>query len=77
VRTFSRASQFKRDIKLARKRGHDLDKLKIVLDLLIQGAQLPPQYKDHPLRGNFAGRRDCHIGPDWILVYKLEGNHIL
>jgi mRNA interferase YafQ len=76
VRTFSRTSQFKKDVKLAGKRGYKIDKLKVVLDLLIEGVQLPLQYKDHPLRGNFVGRRDCHIEPDWILIYKLEDNHV-
>jgi mRNA interferase YafQ len=76
VRTFSRTSQFKKDVKLAGKRGYKLDKLKIVFDLLIEAEHLPPQYKDHPLRGNYAGSRDCHIEPDWILVYTLEGNHV-
>jgi mRNA interferase YafQ len=76
VRTFSRTSQFKKDVKLARKRGYKLEKLKGVLDLLIEGASLPPQYKDHPLRGNYQGSRDCHIEPDWILIYTLENNHV-
>lgn len=71
MRTFSRASQFKKDVKLADRRGKDLDKLKAVLDLLIEGEPLPEQYKDHPLRGEFAGSRDCHIEPDWILIYTL------
>jgi mRNA interferase YafQ len=65
VRTFSRTSQFKKDVKLAVKRGKDMDKLKRVLDLLIAGDPLPTPYQDHPLRGNFAGSRDCHIEPDW------------
>jgi len=55
VRTFSRTSQFKKDVKLADRRGKDLAKLKAVIDLLIDGDALPVQYKDHPLRGNFAG----------------------
>ncbi len=76
MRTFSRTSQFKKDVKLARKRGYKLEKLKGVLDLLIEGASLPPQYKDHPLRGNYQGSRDCHIEPDWILIYTLENNHV-
>ena len=71
MRTFSRTSQFKKDIKLAGKRGKDLAKLKAVLDLLIAGEKLPAPYKDHPLRGNFAGSRDCHIEPDWLLIYTL------
>lgn len=76
MRTFSRSSQFKKDVKLADKRGRKLDKLKIVLSLLIEGETLPQQYQDHPLGGNFSGSRDCHIEPDWILIYTLEGNHV-
>lgn len=72
MRTFSRTSQFKKDVKLASKRGKDLAKLKVVLDLLIAGDELPAAYKDHPLRGNFAGSRDCHIEPDWLLIYTLK-----
>ena len=75
MRTFSRTSQFKKDVKLAERRGKDLAKLKTAIDLLIDGDILPPQYKDHPLRGNFAGSRDCHIEPDWILIYTLAENN--
>lgn len=75
MRTFSRASQFKKDVKLAGRRGKDLAKLKAVINLLIIGEILPSQYKDHPLRGNFAGGRDCHIEPDWVLVYTLTENN--
>ena len=78
MRTFSRTSQFKKDVKRAGKRGEDLSKLRTVMDLLIEGALLPPEYKDHPLRGNFAGSRDCHIEPDWVLIYTLteNGSHV-
>ena len=61
-------------MKRARKRGQDLAKLKAILDLLIEGNPLPALYKDHPLRGEFTGSRDCHIGPDWILIYTLKDN---
>lgn len=71
MRTFSRTSQFKRDVKRAEKRGKDLGKLRAVLDLLINGGRLPESLKDHPLRGDFAGSRDCHIEPDWVLIYTL------
>jgi mRNA interferase YafQ len=71
VRTFSRTSQFKKDVKRAGKRGQDLAKLREVMELLIEGKPLPPEFKDHPLRGNFAGSRDCHIKPDWVLIYTL------
>lgn len=78
MRTFSRTTQFKKDVKLADRRGKDLEKLKAVLDLLIAGDELAAQYRDHPLRGNFAGSRDCHIEPDWLLIYTLieNGNHV-
>lgn len=75
MRTFSRTSQFKRDVKLAGRRGKDLGKLKLVLEQLIDGEILPPKYKDHPLRGNFAGSRDCHVEPDWVLIYTLTENN--
>lgn len=74
MRTFSRTTQFKKDVKRAGKRGKDLGQLKAVLDLLIAGAPLPAPYKDHPLRGDFAGSRDCHLEPDWILIYTLTEN---
>jgi mRNA interferase YafQ len=73
VRTFSRTSQFKKDVKRAHKRGEDLAKLREVMELLIEGRPLPPEFKDHPLRGNFAGSPDCHIEPDWVLIYTLTG----
>ncbi len=72
MKAFSRTSQFKKDVKLAIRRGKDMAKLKETLDLLIEGTVLPPRYKDHPLRGNFAGSRDCHIEPDWLLIYTLS-----
>ena len=75
MRTFSRTSRFKKDVKIAGRRGKDLAKLKVVIDLLIDGGALPPQYKDHPLRGNFAGSRDCHVEPDWVLIYTLTENN--
>jgi mRNA interferase YafQ len=71
VRTFSHTSQFKKDVKRADKSGKDMAQLKAVLEMLIDGEPLAPEYKDHPLRGNFAGSRDCHIEPDWVLIYTL------
>ena len=78
MRTFSRTTQFKRDVKRAGKRGKALEKLKAVLDLLIAGDELPAPYQDHPLRGNFAGSRDCHVESDWVLIYTLteNGGHV-
>jgi len=78
VRTFSRSNQFKKDVRRAEKRGKDLAKLKAMLERLIDGGPLPPEFRDHPLRGDFAGSRDCHIEPDWLLIYTLteKGAHV-
>jgi mRNA interferase YafQ len=78
VRSFSRTSQFKQDVKRVARRGKDMDKLRTVLDILIDGRKLPGPYRDHPLRGNFAGSRDCHIEPDWVLICTLtdNGSHV-
>ncbi|HEY5747222.1 MAG TPA: type II toxin-antitoxin system YafQ family toxin [Chryseolinea sp.] len=67
----SQTSQFKKDIKRQKKRGKDLSKIKSVIDLLISGQSLLPKHRDHPLTGNWIGHRDCHVEPDWILIYRL------
>ena len=63
-----RTSQFKKDYKLAVKRGCDIEKLQKVVMILASGETLPEEYRDHPLRGNYSGYRECHIEPDWLLV---------
>lgn len=65
-------SAFKKSYKLMKKRGLDLSLLDEVVDLLRQGKQLDEKYRDHGLSGNFAGFRECHIKPDWLLVYLIE-----
>ena len=69
-------TQFRRDVKLAQKRGKDMAKLREVILLLIEGTPLPPRWKDHPLGGNWKHYRDCHIEPDWLLIYKIDGNDL-
>ena len=76
MRTIARSNQFKKDIELLRRQGKKLSKLKEVMELLIEGKSLPLSYKDHPLKGNWIGSRDCHIGPDWILIYTLTSYSI-
>lgn len=66
-----RTTQFKRDFKLAIKRGCDMNLLKEVISLLADGITLPPEYRDHTLGGSYVGYRECHIKPDWLLVYKI------
>lgn len=72
----SQTNQFKKDIKRLQKRGKDLEKLKSVIGLLIAKQPLPPRHQDHQLSGNWAGHRDCHIEPDWLLIYKLLEDEI-
>ena len=69
-----RTSQFKKDYKLAVKRGCDINKLQNVVMILASGETLPEEYRDHPLRRNYSGYRECHIEPDWLLVYKITEN---
>lgn len=68
------SGQFKRDVKLAKKRGKDMGQLKTLLALLIEDKPLPAAYLDHPLKGGWRGFRDAHIEPDWLLIYKIDGN---
>lgn len=68
-----RGAQFRRDVKLAQRRGRDMQKLRQVIQFLIEGAVLPPRYRDHPLSGDWIHHRDCHIEPDWVLIYKSTG----
>ncbi|EHD1638539.1 type II toxin-antitoxin system YafQ family toxin [Salmonella enterica] len=70
MRQLDYSGQFKRDVKQAQKRGKDMDKLKALLALLIEGKPLPTTYLGHPLKGKLRGFRDAHIEPDWLLIYK-------
>lgn len=70
-------TQFERDLRLQQRRGKDLAKLKEVLAALINEEVLAERYRDHPLRGNFKNRRECHLEPDWVLIYKLVGEEII
>ena len=65
-------SQFKRDLKLATKQNKDLTKLFLVINDLSDGKALDARYHDHELSGNYRGVRECHIEPDWLLVYEIH-----
>ena len=73
----SYTKQFEKDWKRLQKRGKSKEKLKKVLGLLINEEQLPQTCKDHRLIGNFKGRRECHIEPDWLLIYKITESIII
>lgn len=70
-------TQFERDLRLMQRRGKDTGKLKAILTALINEEPLPERQRDHPLVGNYKGRRECHVEPDWLLVYKLVNNEII
>lgn len=70
-------NKIQRNIKLMKKRGKDLDKLTVVLKLLQNGEELPSKYKDHALTGNYIGCRECHIEPDWLLVYEIINEELI
>jgi mRNA interferase YafQ len=77
MRKMKTTGRFDRDYVLMVKRGRDISKLEMIMSLLVEGEPLPPACKDHPLRGHYKGRRDCHIESDWILIYKIDGNTII
>lgn len=68
------SGQFKRDIRRVQKRGKDMDRFKRLARLLIAGEALSARHRDHPLKGAWSGFRDAHIEPDWLLIYKLDGD---
>lgn len=70
------SGQFKRDVKTAQKRGKDMAKLRALMTLLIDAAPLPATFLDHPLKGRWRSFRDAHIEPDWLLIYKIDGDTV-
>ena len=64
-------NRFKKDIKHAKKQGKDLDKLFKIIEKLAQGKTLEAKYRDHSLTGDYKGTRECHIEPDWLLIYEI------
>lgn len=64
-------------MKLAKKQGKDLDKLFEVINILANGEKLDTKFKDHDLSGSYKGTRECHIEPDWLLVYEIDNNALV
>lgn len=67
-------NQFKRDLKLAKKQGKDINKLFEIISTIADGKKLSPQYRDHSLSGDYVGCRECHVESDWLLVYEVIDN---
>ena len=70
--TVKPTTQFKKDYKRAIKRGRKIELLEKIVELLAMGEALPEKNRDHELSGDWAGHRECHIQPDWLLVYRIE-----
>ena len=68
---------FEKDMRRVGKQGKDLDKLEALVNLLQEQEPLPPRCRPHPLRGDWAGYWDCHVEPDWLLVYKVTGKALV
>lgn len=70
-------SQFKKDLKTIQRRGYNLSLLTDVIQMLAEGKKLPDKNRDHSLSGVFCGCRECHILPDWLLIYELSDNDLI
>ena len=69
--------QFRKDVKRLQRQHKDLAKLRGVMEALLQGQALPTDLRDHKLQGRWRGRRECHIEPDWLLIYLLEPQEVI
>lgn len=67
-------NKFKKNLDLMIRRGRDPEKIKLVIITLVNEQPLDPKQRDHALTGNFSGFRDCHIEPDWLLIYRIEAD---
>jgi mRNA interferase YafQ len=76
MKAIFQTSQFKKDLKRIKKRGKDLNKLKEVVSAIANSEALQERHRDHALSGNGSGSRDCHIEPDWILIYREDGDFL-
>ena len=76
MRSPSYTGQFKRDVKLAQKRGKEMSKLRTVIELLLAAEPFPRELGDHPLKGEWQPSRDLHIEPDWVLIYRVDGDTV-
>lgn len=75
--TIKYQTTFKKDYKRIKKRGYNLRLLETTIEMLATGQALPPAYRDHPLVGDYSGCRECHIAPDWLLVYEIIEDELL
>jgi addiction module toxin, RelE/StbE family len=77
TRALLTTSAFERDLRRVRRQGKDLGKLEVIVDLLQGDSPLPARCRVHPLRGEWDGHWDCHVEPDWLLIYKLQPGELI
>lgn len=70
-------TKFQKDLKRAQNRGYDLSLLTEILKKLVNGEILPEKNRDHPLTGNYTGCRECHVAPDWLLIYEISHDELI
>ena len=70
-------SKFQKDLKRAKRRGYDIDLLRDIIKKLAAGEPLPAKNRDHDLSGDYVGCRECHITPDWLLIYEVDGDDLI
>ena len=76
MKALAQTNQFARDMKRMIRRGKDPARMREVVSLLARGEVLPPKFRDHPLRGEWQGSRDCHVEPDWVLIYTTDASSL-
>lgn len=75
--TVEPTNRFKKDLKLCKNRGYDIEKITEIVKKLANGEKLPDRNKDHSLSGNWDGYRECHILPDWLLIYQYYEDEVI
>lgn len=75
--TFLYTNAFKKDVKVSQKRGMDMKLLKFVLSEIIEERELSPRFRNHKLSGEWKGRFECHMAPDWLLIYKIDNETVI
>lgn len=77
MRQIRRTTQFKRDSKRVQKRGKDFSEFRHVVEQIARGEELDPKYRDHSLHGTYKGARECHVEPDWLLIYERAETEVI
>lgn len=77
MKKISRTNRFKKDVKKMKKRGKSFHVFKQIIQHLAQSKPLDKRFRDHILIGNYAGTRECHVGPDWLLIYEVHEEELI